>query len=167
MIAAVSLAVVACVPQPKLLEQLPEAQPTDSTFQASFDVTWDAVMQSIAEWPLTVIEKESGIINTDWTTRMDSLKMSFWRGVYGGQVEEDVPTEVMERINVVVRARTETATNVRIIRYVKFRIYEMAMGPVGSFTRGTGEFTQTNSNTLVEARLLDRIGSVLAGVPLD
>jgi len=132
---------------------------TDRSISASYDSTWNAVMKVMAQYPLTVIEKESGILNTDWTNRTIYRKVSVWRGlVFGGQVDDMCPMEIMERFNVLVTKADSGLTTIKVIRFVKSRPYLMMSGPKGSWSpNSSGDFVQTGSSTIPENALLDTI----------
>ena len=135
-----------------------DKKPTSREFDASIDSTWSAVMKVMAEFPLTVIEKNSGILNTDWMTRTSHRPASVWRGLaFGGQVQEDVPIELMERFNILVTRNLDSTTVVRVIRYVKARQYTQAMGGKGSWLPPSTDFVQTESSTIPEWKLLNAI----------
>ena len=148
----------------KLTEPVQPKKPTDRVFSVSYDSTWQAVIKVMAVFPLTVIEKESGILNTDWTTRTAYKKVSVWRGlIFGGQVDDEIPMELMERFNVLVTRGSDSTTTVRVIRFVKARPYDMIAGPKGSWTPASNrDFTQTESSTVPEWRLLNAIDQCLS-----
>lgn len=45
-----------------------DAEPRESSFQAPFDEVWDAAIASFAamDLPISTLEKESGVLATDW-----------------------------------------------------------------------------------------------------
>lgn len=57
------LLLASCASAPKTYDFDPTAQ-----YSAPFDRTWDSVIQIFAErnWPISTLEKDSGIIVTDW-----------------------------------------------------------------------------------------------------
>ena len=86
---------IGCSINNRITEKPPETfYPTKRIINADFDTVWNKTLQSIARYPLTIIEKNSGIINTDWCGYKDSVTVSIWRGMlFGGQVEEEMPIE--------------------------------------------------------------------------
>jgi hypothetical protein len=155
-----ALIVVGCYAT-KLTIEPPTKHPTSREYHASFDSTWATAMQVIAVFPLTVIEKASGIINTDWTTRTVYHKGSIWRGARYGQVEEDVPFEVTDRFNILISRNSDSTSAVRIIRYVKARMYgymnDSSIAPPGVWFDPVGEPVAKESSTTPEWHILDAI----------
>jgi len=151
---------VGCSMSNKLLEKPPEKPyPTKRVLNADFDTVWNKTLQAIARYPLTIIEKNSGIINTDWCGYTDSVSVSVWRGVlFGGQVEEEMPVEVQERLNILITRVSETGTGIEVIRYVKIRPYVQTTGGKGSWALPTSQqYTQTTSSTRKEFDILNKI----------
>lgn len=160
----VVLLFVGCSMSNKLLEKPPEkAYPTKRVLNADFDTVWNKTLQAIARYPLTIIEKNSGIINTDWCGYTDSVSVSVWRGVlFGGQVEDEMPVEVQERLNILITRVSETGTEIEIIRYVKIRPYVQTTGGKGSWAPPTSQqYTQTTSNTRKEFDILNKIENLV------
>lgn len=153
------LMVISCVPKGKLLEKPKERMPTSRDYQSDFNIVWSSVLRTLTEYPLTIIEKESGLINTDWLGRTVKKKVSVWRGLLGGgQVEDEMPVELKERLNILVSVKTDVITNVKIVRYVKVRQYRMTPGGVGNWRPDIrSSFRQTESDTQTEYRLLNEI----------
>lgn len=151
----------------QLLETREPIYPTNRDYSADFNTVWDATIKAVSDLPITVIEKDSGIIQTDWTQYLDSTKVSVYRGLlYGGQTEDSMPVEVMHRFNILVSQKSQDLTNVKITRYVKIRPYERMVGPVGSWRPNTlGSFEQTVSDTRQENKLLNEIGNLLKRIP--
>lgn len=44
----------------------PEAYPTSTVFEANYDDTWNALLGSVNDYPVLLIDQEKGVINTDW-----------------------------------------------------------------------------------------------------
>ena len=147
----------------KLLEKPQPILPTDRNYSARFDDIWNATLKAISYFPLTVIEKNSGIINTDWIEYVDTVKVNVWRGLTGGgQVDDAMPVEVMHRLNVLVSQKDSAVTNVKIIRYAKVRPYNITWGGVGNWEPNVkGNFEQTTSNTVQENKILNEIEHIL------
>jgi len=147
-----------CAP-PRYLETNNQTFPTERNFNANFDKVWVNTLKSVSYFPLTIIEKNSGIINTDWITYVETKKISVWRGLIGGgQVEDDMPAEISHRINILVTEKDSVTINVKIIRYVKVRNYLMVVGGKGNWAPDSyGIFTQVNSDTRQENKILNAI----------
>ena len=143
----------------RILDQPLIERPTERIVAFPKDSTWQAVLKVMAIYPLTVIEKESGILNTEWIGRTIHRRVSVWRGLaFGGQVEDMCPIELQERFNVLVSPESDSTTTVRVIRYVKLRPYLQDVGPKGSWKPDTyGQFVETKSTTIPESVILDAI----------
>lgn len=148
----------------RVMQQVPvEKKPTSRIFPFSFDSVWTATMKSISEYPLTIIEKESGIINTDWVSGTRTQKVRIWRGLaFGGMVDDEQPIEIQYKLNILVSSESAESTKVRVIRYAKERPYDVGMGPRGCWQPNTlAEFQQVDSDTQTEHELLNTIGHFL------
>jgi len=150
-----------CAGPMRALENPVEKKPTSRVFQGNYDKIWNCTLQSISEYPLTIIEKESGIINTDWLGSLATKKVSVWRGIIGGgQVEDEMPIDVQCRLNVLVSKVADSVFSVNIIRYVKARPYIMLPGGSGNWAPDrSGTFEQVPSDTQTEFRILEKINS--------
>lgn len=133
-------------------------------YQANFDTVWKATLRAVEGFPLNLIEKDSGILETDWTQYVDYVKVSAWRGLlYGGRVEENAPIEVMHKLKILVISKSNNIVNVKIIRFVKIRAYLQTEGPKGNWTPNTlMPFEQVQSDTIQENKLLNEIETLLA-----
>jgi hypothetical protein len=137
------------------METPPPTYPTEQAFLVSQDSVWNAVIKVMSVFPLTVIERQSGILNTDWTTRTSYKHCKVWRGLaFGGEVEDDWPLEIRERFNVLVSTSADSSVHVRVIRYVQSRGYQQGYGGKGAFDPPTGPFVDAKSNTVPEHRIL-------------
>jgi hypothetical protein len=157
-----------CFPTAKFLDKPKEMVPTYREYQYDYNAVWNSVLRTIVEYPITLIEKESGIINTDWLGRTIKKKVSVWRGLIGGgQVEDEIPIELQERFNILVTKDTITTT-VKIIRYVKVRPYKMTMGGPGNWEPDAiSSFVQVQSDTQTEHSLLEEIENCLKSNQID
>lgn len=147
----------------KSLEKPIEKKPTEMVYGFEFDKVWNATLQSISEYPLTIIEKNSGIINTDWLGKTVKKKVSIWRGlVGGGQVEDEMPFDIQERLNILVTKIHGDKVKVKIIRYVKARPYRATIGGAGNWEPDPSKtYEQVPSDTQTEYNLLIKIKETL------
>lgn len=108
--------------------------------------------------------KNSGIINTDWLSYVDSSKVSIWRGLIGGgQVDDNMPIKVTHRLNILATVKDSVTINIKIIRYVKIRPYLMVTGGAGNWTPDSyGSFVQVNSDTKQENKILNAIEEIVS-----
>ena len=159
---AILLVVAACAPKITVYDR--PRLPTERHYASSYDTTWNAVVQVMAEWPLTIIERESGILNTDWLARKSSYAVSIDEPILGRH-REQMPVELMERLIVLVQPKGDSAS-VEVIRYVKLRPYRYVSRDRG-WVPGIGEFMQTTSDTHLEAEILGLIEYALYSSKLE
>jgi hypothetical protein len=157
----ISISLIGC--SNKIIKESKPVYPTDRNYNTTFDKVWNSALKTISYFPLTIIEKNSGIINTDWITYIDTLKVNIWRGLIGGgQVDDKMPTEVMHRLNILVTQKDSTTVNVKIIRYAKARPYIQTMGGAGNWEPSVeANFEQVLSNTQTENQILNEIDEML------
>ena len=117
---------IGCSPYIRQIYEPVLEHPIQKNYNYSFEKVWPVVLQRIAEYPLTIIEKESGIINTDWIgvgqdTVLCELDYGFWGG---GRVDKPMPVESRQRLNILVLKKSNMATTVKIIRYWQIRPFK-------------------------------------------
>jgi hypothetical protein len=151
-----------CADQIVMLREQPSApMPTRMTYSATFDSTWSCLLKVMREYPVAVLEKTSGLYETDWVLKESSKKVVTDRGILG-QIEEDWPYEYREKLHVVVFPSGEDSTTVDIKRFVELRYSHIKEGPKGTWYYNRLEaFQPAQSTTLVEYSLLQKLDRVL------
>ena len=142
--------------------------PTHRQYDTSLDSVWTAVIDVFSRYPVTTIERESGLLNTDWCDRMDSLRVVVRYGLFptsmvGTENEETMPLDLRERFNVRVKSAPNDRTQVQIFRFVKVRGFTKNDKRWPWRRQMDSPFVDVPTSTLTEGRLLDKIGDALAG----
>ena len=140
-------------------------KPTYHLFEQDYDTVWKATLKTIAEFPLTIIEKQSGILNTDWIQYVDSVPVIANRGFPVGQKKENMPREVRHRLNILV-SQERSGTKVNIIRYVQTRPYRLIESG-GWELNNLHSFQTGKSDTNTEHKILLQINSELENQALN
>ena len=148
-----------CTPATRLLEPPIPFKPTDRIYPYSFDSTWTLLLRAMQDYPIAVIEKSSGIVDTDWTMQTGRKHIKVWRGLlYGGYVEDYAPYDYREKFHVLVMPLAADCTHVKIKRFVELRYWTMLEGESGSWTQNNaGGFRPGTSTTVPENVILNRI----------
>jgi hypothetical protein len=141
-----------------------QSKPMERVFPYDFDTVWNCAVEEVTTFPLTVVEKESGVISTGWYDEMQTKNVLISRGVgYGGRVSDVMPIEVREHLNILISSANPTSTTVKIVKVSKIRPYQMVVGPKGLWTPDkNADFVSGKSNTNVESRILDGIQKCLS-----
>jgi hypothetical protein len=139
-------------------------KPMEKGIPYSFESVWNCLLIEVSSYPLTIVEKQSGIISTGWYDEMQTKSVLISRGVgYGGQVSDVMPIEVKEYMNILVSRIDSMNTWIKIIKVSKIRPYQMVVGPKGLWTPDkNADFVSGKSNTNVESRIFDGIQKCLS-----
>jgi len=148
----------------EVVDDSSQSKPMEREFPYPFESVWDCAVPEISAFPLTVVEKQSGIISTGWYDDMQTKNVLISRGVgYGGRVSDVMPIEVKEYLNILISRIDSVNTVVKIIKISKIRPYQMVVGPKGLWTPDkNADFVSGKSNTNVESRVFDGIQKCLS-----
>lgn len=118
-----------------------DAEPRESSFQAPFDAVWDAAIAAFSalDLPISTLEKESGVLATDWILLDDAEE---WMDCDG-----DVRAEE-GRYNAVLR---ETASGTRMTLTASYRAQD----------RDEGVAVRCGSTGEMEERIRERVENVV------
>jgi hypothetical protein len=155
---------------PCLYEMLPEEFDDSATFSASFDNVWEALVDSVSdmEFPIEHIDKDSGIVNTDFVDlgrfRIEAAGSSAsnpeWTAhPYVTCKSEDcldLPGTIRGRFGCVV---TENDRGVRI--RVDTHFYGQKQGKHPLINYGPPEWEKCNSTGQVEALIFEKVRAYL------
>jgi hypothetical protein len=155
------IATCAPLPQPLVLDETVE-YPTQKSFNAPRDAVFNAAIAALQQFPIILVDRESGVISTDWRFYIDYKRIKIWRGkLYGGYVEDKAPMDVKDRLTLKISQETD-GTILKINRSVAIRAFNMEIGPVGSWSRNErGDYYPTTSNTKVENDIIQAVEKAL------
>lgn len=116
------------VPKVRVLEG--EQHDTSRTYRANFDQTWEAAIDVMQRYPITTIEKVSGLLITDW---VEGTSDTYYAEITGQkQMLQD-----RTRFNIKVSAVSE-GSRVTVNQYIKLHtpgaiVSDPLMGTIGPF----------------------------------
>ncbi len=175
---------------PEVIKLKPKEYPVSHLFRTDFDQTWSAVLDVLEAFPLTIVQKESGIIVSNWIEKpsLDYIYKFQDPGPPYYRNEEIIAAEyrsldgkpLKAQFNITVRVCPETeGTLIRIHNresIIKEK-YPSSSGPIGvpykyisiiidkilsySLSRKIQEKIPVTSSTIRERLLLYQIGTIL------
>lgn len=117
-------------------------------FPNSYDETWTAIIDVISdsEWPIEAMEKQSGLISTDFA--LTGVSAGYHSCRSGGQITVD---QTRIKLNVFVKQLSEKKINVRINAHVE--------GFINTMAGKTWE--NCNSSGQLERELFEKVSGIL------
>lgn len=138
--------------------------PTEVLFNQPFDKTWNATLNALTEFPITTINKEVGLITTDWKTQSAPFIFIMPSGgaYVGGTFRSEAGgsySQKRERLNIRVKSepkgsRVSITTSVEV--YFNNSVVAAGMG-----SRPTLEWRPATSDSISEGKLLKAIENAL------
>ena len=124
---------------------------TERVVHASYNNTWNAVLQVLRDVPIVVARKENGYIGTDWVIgKSDRL--------YSGYDDTKIPFKIRYKMTVTVRPFKE-GTNVKVVNEEQY--YTDAISAGSEFGGSLYQWVDTPSSTVKEKNLLDNIETAI------
>ena len=154
---------LSCSSQTYLIDQQVEKPQTFRVYTADFNAVWKNTMAALQSYPITTVDKESGVIATDWRFSQQTRTVSVNRGLaFGGRVTEDMPIDVLDRVNALIQY-TADGVRVDVSRAVRVRPYLFDIGPAGTWKQDVnGNYVETSSDGKTEKLILDAVEYQLA-----
>ena len=121
--------------------------PVERTYKANFDRTWKAALEATKDYELTIADPKTGYLISDWIKGLSDTYR------YRDQNGEQKPCRCEFSIHGLVEEAADGKTRVHIPFYERTLIVHPDTGPV---------WKKTESSTLREKAILDKIGELLA-----
>jgi hypothetical protein len=146
----------ACVPPVFPEDTLPiyEERPVFGNFNADYQSVWESTLQVMSDrYPLARVEKEKGLIQTEWVTGVSDYVFNTFAGT-------KIPEKVRFRIAVEVRNRG-SRVEVRLLNHEQ--VEKDIISANLEFTGAVYEWLDIPSSTLKERQILGDVLSLLEG----
>jgi len=146
-----------------------QKQPNESIFNYPFDITWEATLNALSDFPILALSKEEGIITTDWRTQSVPFIFIMGEGLYdSGIIQTEKNSSYSQkrvRLNIhLLRENNRTMVTIKSSVEVYFdnTLVNIGMGqPVSNSIR---EWRHALSDNITEGEVLSKIEKQLTAI---
>jgi len=144
--------------------------PTERIFlHSSYDQVWQATLQALGDHTLLNVQKESGLITTDWTLSKTATKyFGTLLGSYSGPGSEGA--EMRYKLNVYVVKTADNETKVRLVNHSEALMPSVLPTSMLNCTQGPGTglfycWKPIDTETVIEHQILEQIQASFVNSP--
>ncbi len=144
--------------------------PNEAVFSTPFDKAWDAMLDIVSNFPIITINKESGIIITDWKTETAPFifivgKSQYDSGIFRSEAGGSF-SQKRTRLNIRLKEETER-TKISISTSVEVYFDNTVVAIVLRSSNYIKEWRPCLSDGIAESKILDAIRNKLAVASTD